>query len=234
VQIENRFTVPTPPETLWATLLDVERIAPCMPGAELTETVDDHTWKGKVLMKLGPVSLSFAGTVTIEERDDDAHRIRLRAKGMEQKGKGAANATITSWLEPDGGETAVNMVADIQLTGAVAQLSRGLLPEVSRRLTDQFAACLRETMLGETGTVVSAASGRADTSTADAADDASTAGAGGDSTPPPLSAPEPDRAGAAPPMRAAPKTKAIGGIRLGIVALWAALANAIRRLLDRR
>jgi carbon monoxide dehydrogenase subunit G len=233
VQIENRFTVPTPPETLWATLLDVERIAPCMPGAELTETIDDHTWKGKVLMKLGPVSLSFAGTVTIEERDDAAHRIRLRAKGMEQKGKGAANATITSWLERSGEETAVVMLADIQLTGAVAQLSRGLLPEVSRRLTQQFAECLHETMLGDAGTIVSAG-GRADTSTPGVADDASTADAGGDSTPPPLAAPEPGGAGPPPSTRAGPKGTAIGGIRLGLLALWAALVNALRRLLDRR
>ena len=128
MQIENEFTVPAPVDQVWAYLLDVERIAPCMPGAELTETVDDHTWKGKVLMKLGPVSLSFAGTVAMTERDDDAHRAVLSAKGMEQKGKGAANASVTSWLEPGDGQTTVKMIAEIQLTGAVAQLSRGLLP----------------------------------------------------------------------------------------------------------
>lgn len=147
MQIENEFTVPAPVDHLWAYLLDVERVAPCMPGAELTETVDDRTWKGKVLMKLGPVSLSFAGTVTMEERLDDEHRVVLHARGMEQKGKGAANAKVTSWLVPNGGETSVKMIADIQLTGAVAQLSRGLLPEVSRKLTDRFAECLHASML---------------------------------------------------------------------------------------
>jgi carbon monoxide dehydrogenase subunit G len=146
MQIENEFTVAAPIDHVWAYLLDVERVAPCMPGAELTEVVDDQTWKGKVNMKLGPVSLSFAGTVTMQERDDEAHRVKLAAKGMEQKGKGAANASVTSWLEDGQGETHVKMQADIHLTGTVAQLSRGLLPEVSRKLTQEFADCLAHNM----------------------------------------------------------------------------------------
>jgi uncharacterized protein len=146
MQIENEFTVPAPVDHVWAYLLDVERVAPCMPGGELTEIVDDHTWKGKVNMKLGPVSLSFAGTVTMQERDDATKRVVLAAKGMEQKGKGAANASVTSWLEQGDGVTNVRMQADIHLTGTVAQLSRGLLPEVSRKLTQQFADCLLQGM----------------------------------------------------------------------------------------
>ena len=134
MEIENEFDVPAPVDHVWAYLLDVERVAPCMPGAELTEVVDDHTWKGKVNMKLGPVSLAFAGTVTMQERDDQAKRIVLAAKGMEQRGKGAANASVTSWLEQGDGVTNVKMRADIHLTGTVAQLSRGLLPEVSRKI----------------------------------------------------------------------------------------------------
>jgi len=146
MEIENEFDVPAPIDHVWTYLLDVERVAPCMPGAELTEVVDDHTWKGKVNMKLGPVSLAFAGTVTMQERDDQAKRIVLAAKGMEQKGKGAANASVTSWLEQGDGVTNVKMRADIHLTGTVAQLSRGLLPEVSRKLTQQFADCLLQSM----------------------------------------------------------------------------------------
>jgi uncharacterized protein len=158
MQIENEFTVPAPIDEVWSHLLDVERVAPCMPGAELTESVDERTWKGKVNMRLGPVSLSFAGIVTMEDRDDAAHRVVLRAKGMEQKGKGAANASVTSWLETGENETTVKMVADVQLTGSVAQLSRGLLPEVSRKLTGEFAECLRTSMLaGETERTPSAA-----------------------------------------------------------------------------
>jgi carbon monoxide dehydrogenase subunit G len=146
VLIENEFTSPAPVDHLWAHLLNVERVAPCMPGAELTETIDDRNWKGKVLMKLGPVSLSFAGSVSMDERDDVGHRVVLHAKGMEQKGKGAANAVVTSWLEPGDGVTTVKMHADITLTGAVAQLSRGLLPDISKKLTQQFADCLQTSM----------------------------------------------------------------------------------------
>ena len=157
MQIENEFTVPAPIDEVWLHLLDVERVAPCMPGAELTESVDESTWKGKVNMRLGPVSLSFAGVVTMEDRDDAGHRVVLRAKGMEQKGKGAANASVTSWLETGENETTVKMVADVQLTGSVAQLSRGLLPEVSRKLTREFAECLRTSMLaGQTERATSA------------------------------------------------------------------------------
>ena len=203
MQIENEFMVAAPLDQLWAYLLDVERIAPCMPGAELTETVDERTWKGKVNMKLGPVSLAFAGTVAMEERHDEEHRVVLHARGMEQKGKGAANAKVTSWLEPGDGETAVKMIADIQLTGAVAQLSRGLLPEVSRKLTAQFAECLRTSMVEAEGIAAAAR-----------ADDAPTA----------------ER----PPLAAPVRAKPISGIRLGLSAIWAAIARMFRRLFGGR
>jgi carbon monoxide dehydrogenase subunit G len=147
--IENEFTVADDPGRVWAYLLDVEKIAPCMPGAEITELVDERNWKGRMNMKFGPMSLVFAGQVTMRERDDVAHRVVLAAKGMEQKGKGAATATVTSWLEPDGAGTRVKMQADITLTGTVAQLSRGLVPEVSKKLTAQFADCLHESMGAE-------------------------------------------------------------------------------------
>ena len=141
--IEDRFTVRTPVDRLWAFIQDVERIAPCMPGAELTEVVDERTWKGKVHVKFGPVQMAFAGTVVMEERDDAAHRATLSAKGTEQRGKGVANAKVESWLEPAGDDgTTVHIRSDLTITGAAAQLSRGLLPEVSKLLTKQFADCL--------------------------------------------------------------------------------------------
>ena len=180
--IENAFTVAAPAEELWRYLLDVERVAPCLPGAELTDVVDDRTWKGTVLAKFGPVSMSFAGTVTIQERDDAAHRVVLKATGLEQKGKGAANASVTSWLEPaeEPGSTTVKMQADITLTGAAAQMSRGLLPEISKKLTQQFADCLQAGMV----------------------------------------------AGAEP----AAATEAVGGVGLGLSALWATVVGFFRRL----
>jgi carbon monoxide dehydrogenase subunit G len=141
--IEDAFTVRTPVDQLWAVLQDVEAIAPCMPGAELTEAVDERTWKGKVHVKFGPVQMAFTGTVVVEERDDAARRATLSAKGTELRGRGAANARVESWLEPAGDDgTTVRIRSDLTITGAAAQLSRGLLPEVSKLLTKQFADCL--------------------------------------------------------------------------------------------
>jgi carbon monoxide dehydrogenase subunit G len=187
MQIENEFTVASPPDVLWGYLLDVAKVAPCMPGAELTEVIDDRNWKGTVTAKFGPVSMSFAGTVTMENRDDAAHRVTLKAKGMEQKGKGAANASVTSWLEPaaDPGSTTVKMQADITLTGVAAQMSRGLLPEISKKLTQQFADCLQAGMAAEAATPVPAVA------------------------------------------------KPVGGIGLGLSALWSAIVGFFRRLLGR-
>ena len=199
--IENEFTVAAPIDFLWNYLLDVEKIAPCMPGAELTEVVDDKNWKGKLNAKFGPVSMAFAGTVTIESRDDVAHRVVLSAKGMEQKGKGAANAKVTSWLEPgpSDGVTTVKMEADITLTGAAAQLSRGLLPEISKKLTQTFADCLQESMAAE------------QTTRRGASAEAGVAVAGAPVKPPVVAKP-------------------VGGIRLGIAAIWSMIANFFRKL----
>jgi uncharacterized protein len=146
VLIEESFTVPRSIDDVWTFLLDVERVAPCLPGAELTETVDDSHWKGLVNVRFGPIAMTFRGSVAMDERDDDAHRVRLTATGMEQRGKGAANASVTASLHPQEGGTEVSMQADITLSGAAAQLSRGLLPEVSKQLTARFAGCLRSSL----------------------------------------------------------------------------------------
>ena len=190
--IENEFTVAAPLDFTWNYMLDVEKIAPCMPGAELTEVIDESNWKGKLNMKFGPVSMSFAGTVAMESRDDAAHRVVLHAKGMEQRGKGAANATVTSWMEQGANpsQTLVKMQADMTLTGAAAQMSRGLIPEISKRLTQQFADCLQSSMGAAMGTAGPAAAGA----------------------------------------QAAVAAKPVGGIGLGISAVFAVIANFFKRL----
>jgi carbon monoxide dehydrogenase subunit G len=157
VLIENEFDVEAPVERVWEYLLDVHRIAPCMPGAELTETVDDRNWKGKVVVKVGPVSLSFAGTVTMQERDDAAHRVVLKATGMEQRGKGAASALVTAWAEPSDGLTRVHFTQDLTVSGAVAQFSRGMMQDVSGKLTRQFAECLQANIASEAAAAPGAA-----------------------------------------------------------------------------
>jgi carbon monoxide dehydrogenase subunit G len=150
VLIENGFEVAAPVERVWAYLLDVEKVAPCMPGAELTETVDDTTWKGKVTVKLGPVGLSFAGTVVMAERDDAAHRVVLNAKGMEQRGRGAATAVVTAFAEPTGPDTTkVSFSQDLTVSGAVAQYSRGMMQDVSSKLTRRFADCIQANIQAE-------------------------------------------------------------------------------------
>jgi carbon monoxide dehydrogenase subunit G len=209
--IENEFKVAAPVEFMWSYLLDVERIAPCMPGAELTEIVDDSHWKGMLKAKFGPVGMSFAGTVEMTERDDTAHRVVLHAKGMEQKGKGAANANVISWLEtgPGQNETTCKMQADITLTGAAAQLSRGLLPEISKKLTQQFADCLQEHM--------AAAEAQAETQA-----EAAAAGIPAEAAPAPAAKPSPAAA------------KPVGGIGLGLSAMWAVVRNFFGRLFGRK
>src|ERR687892_1080714 len=111
--IENSFEVPAPIDRVWTYMLDVEKVVPCMPGAELTETIDETHWKGQVTIKLGPVSLSFAGKVEMQERDDAARRVVLKGSGMEQRGKGAASATVTTNLEEIAEGTKVSIVQDI-------------------------------------------------------------------------------------------------------------------------
>ena len=141
--IENSFEVPASIDVTWAYLLDVEKVVPCMPGAEITEVVDEGNWKGKVTIKLGPVSMSFKGKVSISERDDDDHRVVLKGSGMEQRGKGAASATITTTAEKISSGTKVVVVQDLKVQGQAAQMSRGMMQDVSAKLTRQFADCLK-------------------------------------------------------------------------------------------
>jgi uncharacterized protein len=147
--IENSFEVPAPIDRVWTYLLDVGKVVPCMPGAKLTETIDDANWKGSVTVKLGPVSLAFAGKVTMEERDETSHRAVLKASGMEQRGKGAATATITSTLQPTPAGTSVHIVQDLKVSGQAAQFSRGMMQDVSNKLTQEFADCLKANMEAE-------------------------------------------------------------------------------------
>ncbi len=218
--IENSFDVAQPIDRVWAYLLDVERVVPCMPGAELTETIDDRNWKGKVKIKLGPVSLSFNGKVSIEEQDETAHRIVLKGSGMEQRGKGAASATVTSTLETVDGRTRVNVVQDLKVQGQAAQFSRGMMQDVSSRLTKQFAECLQSNMEAEEQTA--APVGQTETQPSAASAPAQPSGV---ETPPPRAT-----------ERQVPQVvaKPIGGLRLALSALWAAIVRFVKRVAGRK
>src|SRR5215218_3507303 len=143
MELTNEFSVAAPIARAWATLLDVERIAPCMPGAALT-SFDGDAFTGTVKVKLGPVNLTYAGKGRFVSKDDAAHRVVIEASGKDKRGTATAAATITGTLYPEGASTRVHVVTDLRITGAPAQFGRGMIADVAGRLVDQFARCLAQ------------------------------------------------------------------------------------------
>jgi len=145
MEFDNSFEVPLPPAEAWALLMDIERIAPCMPGAQLTEVVDPSTYKGNIAVRLGPVALTFAGTVKFEELDNAGHTARVRAQGSDAKGRGGAQAVASFRLEPSTAGSKVLVHTDLSLSGAVAQYGRGvgMIQSTAAQLMKQFAEALR-------------------------------------------------------------------------------------------
>jgi carbon monoxide dehydrogenase subunit G len=145
VEFDNSFEVPLPPAQAWPVLMDIKRIAPCMPGAELTEVMDDKTYKGKIGVRLGPVALTFAGTVTFEEIDNANHSARIKAQGTDAKGRGGANATASFRVEPAAGGSKVLVHTDLALSGSVAQYGRGvgMIQATAAQIINQFAGNLK-------------------------------------------------------------------------------------------
>ena len=141
MDFDNSFDVPLPPDQAWQTLMDIERIAPCMPGAELTEMVDDKTFKGKVSVRLGPVALTFQGTASFEDIDNAAHTASVKAQGADAKGRGGANAIVAFHLEPSDTGSTVKIHTDLQLSGSVAQYGRGagMIQDLASQIIGQFA-----------------------------------------------------------------------------------------------
>jgi carbon monoxide dehydrogenase subunit G len=206
VLLENSFEVPAPIDRVWDYLLDVEKVAVCMPGAELTETIDESNYKGAVKIKLGPVSLAFSGAVTVAERDDEAHRVVLKGSGMEQRGKGRASVTVTTTAEPAAAGTRVVVVQDLQIQGQIASMSRGMMGDVSAKLTKQFADCLEANLSAKE----------------EPAPAAEPVAAGAEET------------GAAPPAaRPAPAPGTTGGEVKAFPLLLSAVVNAVKRLVAR-
>jgi len=148
MELSNDFEVGLPVDEAWAVLTDLERIAPCMPGAQLQEIEGDE-YRGVVKVKVGPIAAQYKGVATFVSQDAEAHVAVLRAEGRETRGQGNANATITATLTPDGEGTAVAITTDLTVTGRVAQFGRGVLADVSAKLLDQFVADLEKTVLTE-------------------------------------------------------------------------------------
>ncbi len=145
MEFDNSFEVPLPPAQAWPVLMDIKRIAPCMPGAQLTEVVDDTTYKGNISVRLGPVALTFAGTVKFEEIDNENYKARVHAQGTDAKGRGAAQAMAGFRLESAAGGCKVLVHTDLSLSGAVAQYGRGvgMIQATAAALIGQFANNLK-------------------------------------------------------------------------------------------
>jgi uncharacterized protein len=141
MKIDNEFTVSAPIDRAWETLTDLEGIAPCMPGAQLTGREGD-VYNGKVKIKVGPVTSEYAGTASFIEKDDAAHHAVIDAKGRDSRGAGNAAATITADLSADGDRTKVTVSTDLKITGKIAQFGSGMIQEVSKKLLGQFVDCL--------------------------------------------------------------------------------------------
>ena len=147
MQLENEFSVPAPVSEVWKTLLDVERIAPCMPGATV-ERVDGDEVAGRVRVKVGPITASYAGTARFVAKDEAAHRFVLEGSGRETRGTGTASATVEVGMTEQDAVTRVRVVTSLEVTGKQAQFGRGVMADIAAKLTDQFAACLAERVRG--------------------------------------------------------------------------------------
>jgi uncharacterized protein len=134
---------------VWRALIDVKRVAPCLPGAQITEAADDGSFRGNFTVKLGPTTAAYRGELRMEEVDESAHRATMRASGQDKRGQGSAKATIVSALREEGGLTHVEVETDFTITGRLARFGRGgMIEDVSNRLMRDFAGCLQRTMEG--------------------------------------------------------------------------------------
>jgi uncharacterized protein len=147
MKLENEFTVPASIDQAWAVLLDVPRVAPCLPGATVEDGQgEEGEYKGQMKIKIGPITASYKGTVKIQEADEAAHRVAMRAQAKDARGQGTAAATITSTMEEVADGTKIHVTTDMRVTGPAAQFGRGVMQDVSAKLMTRFAECLAEQM----------------------------------------------------------------------------------------
>jgi carbon monoxide dehydrogenase subunit G len=145
VKLEQSFEVRAPVERVWETLIDIERVAPCLPGAEITEAGEDGTYRGTFSVRLGPTTAAYRGELSMEQVDEGAHRVVMRASGQDKRGQGSAKASIVSTLRQEDELTTVDVETDFTITGRLARFGRGgMIQDVSNRLLKEFADCLQE------------------------------------------------------------------------------------------
>jgi carbon monoxide dehydrogenase subunit G len=149
MHFENHFDVDAPLERVWEAVLDVERVAPTVPGAQVLERTGDDAYKVSIKVKVGPMSMTYRGEVEITERDEAAHRAVMKARAKESRGQGTADADVTMLLSGDDGRTSATVTTDVALSGKVATMGQGVLRDVSGRLIDTFARNLAAMLEGE-------------------------------------------------------------------------------------
>ena len=215
MKLEQSFEVAAPIDSVWAALNDLERVAPCLPGAAITEHDDDGTYHGTFQVKLGPTTAAYNGTIKIESADEATHTATLKARGTDKRGQGGASATIVNTLSEHDGGTQVQAVTDFNITGRLARFGRGgMMEDISNRLMRDFATCL-SSRLAEAPTAPSGeevAKGEAPPEAVAAADPQEGADSeAADAPPPPPPPPPPAQPEAAKP---------VGGIGLFFSVLW--------------
>lgn len=147
MKLEQSFTVAAPIEEVWDALVDVQRVAPCLPGAEITERKDDGSYAGTFTVRLGPTTAIYNGVLSLESMDPATHTATMNARGTDKRGRGGASATIVSTMRDDGGVTAVDVVTDFTITGRLASFGRGgMIQDISKRLLRDFADCLQASL----------------------------------------------------------------------------------------
>ena len=148
MKLENEFRVSVPIDRAWEVLTDIPLITPCLPGATLTDH-DADEYKGKIKIKVGPVTADYSGNAVFVQRDEAARHVEISASGRDSRGSGNASATITADMTTDGDGTKVSITTDLKISGKVAQFGKGMIAEVSTKLIDQFVDCIEQELLGE-------------------------------------------------------------------------------------
>ena len=147
MKINNEFTVGVPIQQAWNTMLNLERIAPCLPGASIQGSEGDE-YEGTMKVKIGPITANYKGTVRVDEADEENRRAVIKATGRDARGQGTASATIVSTLQEEGDDTKVSVETDMKLTGRAAQFGRGIAQDVATKMLEQFADCLEREISG--------------------------------------------------------------------------------------
>jgi carbon monoxide dehydrogenase subunit G len=231
MKLEQSFTVAAPVEEVWDALVDVERIAPCLPGAEITGQGPDGSYEGNFTVKLGPTTASYRGSLKMDSLDEASRTATMHAKGTDKRGQGGANATIVSTLREEGGETTVDVITDFTITGRLARFGRGgMIEDISKRMMRDFSQCLQATLTTEPAPEAPAEAAPAEAAPAEA--EAAVASAGGAAAEASAAQAPP----AAPPPRPAVQPQAakpVHGIRLVLSVLWERVVRFFARLVGR-